>query len=278
MLVPEVNHSRWLFLVLGDGYNRFLVVRYRFVLAFRSIGWHWDRREEFLDLGFYLVHINVTYYDDTLLVWTIPRFVIVAECLIREVVNHFDGTDRQAMSVLATIHSFRESLFVHTHHGTLSGTPFFVNHATFIVYFRFGQCQVVCPIVKNEQARIHNTVTDYRYIVDIINGFFNAGIGIQVFAEAHTDGFQPIDNTLTREVGSTVEAHVFQEVSQAALVVFFEDGTYLLGNVEVRTLFRQFVVTDVICQSVFQFADAYVRVSRDRRHLWLLGQRNDCDA
>ena len=270
MLVPDINHGRWLFLVLGDGDNRFLVVGHLFIHTFGGIGRHFNRREDFLDFGFYLIYIHVTYHYDTLLVGTIPFFIIVAESLIREVVNHFDGTDRQTMAILASFESFRESLFVHTHHGTLSGTPFFVDDTAFVVYFLRVEGQVIGPIVKDEETRIHDTVTDNWYVGNVINGFIDAGIGIQVFTEAYTNRFQIVNQSLTGEVGGTVEAHVFQEVSQASLVFFFEDGTYLLCDVEIGTVFWQFIVTDVVCQSVFQFTDANLGVCRDRGHLRLL--------
>ena len=55
----------------------------------------------------------------------------------------------------------------------------------------------------------------------------------------------------------------------ASLVVFFQNGTYFLSDVEIGSFFREFVVTDVISQSVVQFTDANVRVRRDGRHLLL---------
>ena len=64
-----------------------------------------------------------------------------------------------------------------------------------------------------------------------------------------------------------VEAHVLQEMGEAALVLVFKDGTDLLGDVEMRLVLRLLVVADVIGQSVLQMADADIRIDRNRRHL-----------
>ena len=47
-----------------------------------------------------------------------------------------------------------------------------------------------------------------------------------------------------------VEAHVLQKVGKPALVVFFQNGAYLLRDIEVRLVLGQSVVPDVVGQSV----------------------------
>ena len=66
----------------------------------------------------------------------------------------------------------------------------------------------------------------------------------------------------------TVETHVLKEVCKTALVLLFLNGAHLLCNVEVYKVLRIVVVTDIICQSVLEFADSYRWV--DRKLLTLL--------
>ena len=65
-------------------------------------------------------------------------------------------------------------------------------------------------------------------------------------------------------MGRAVEAHMLQEMGQTTLVVFLLHRAHLLGDVEVYSLFRPFIVPDVISQAVVQFSYAYVRVQRER--------------
>ena len=53
-------------------------------------------------------------------------------------------------------------------------------------------------------------------------------------------------------MGSTIETHMFQEMSQSALTLLLLHGTHLLRYVEVCTLLRPLVVTDIISESIRQ--------------------------
>ena len=62
----------------------------------------------------------------------------------------------------------------------------------------------------------------------------------------------------------SVEAHVLEEVGEAPLVLFFQDGTDLLGDVEVRLACRLAVFPDIIGKSVLELADLHRRIDRYR--------------
>jgi hypothetical protein len=51
-------------------------------------------------------------------------------------------------------------------------------------------------------------------------------------------------------------------------VVFFEDSTYGLCDVEFATLFRLVVVTNVISKAIVEYTHTHILV--DREKLWLL--------
>ena len=95
----------------------------------------------------------------------------------------------------------------------------------------------------------------------------STGIGVQVLTEFHPDTLQVLLQCITGEVGRSIETHVFQEVGKAALVGFFLNGAYLLGNVKVGPVCRLAVLADIIGQSVVQLSDTDIFVDRDRRHL-----------
>ena len=154
-----------------------------------------------------------------------------------KIVNHFDGTNGKSMAIFASGIHDREGLFIHTHHGTLSATPFFVDNSTFVVYFLWIKSEVIGPIMQNKETRVNDTVTNYGYIRYIIYRFVHAGVCVQVLTETNTDAFQPIDDAFSWEMGCTIETHMFKEVCQSSLVVFFKDRTYFLCNIEIGTIF-----------------------------------------
>jgi hypothetical protein len=55
---------------------------------------------------------------------------------------------------------------------------------------------------------------------------------------------------------------VFEEVSETILVVFFEDSTYSLCDVEFATFFRLVVVTDVVSKTIVEMANADIGIDR----------------
>ena len=75
-------------------------VRNRIVDAFGRILRHFDVREHLFNFCLDTVNINITYHDDTLLVRTIPLFIVVTECLRLEIVNHFHCADWQTVGIL----------------------------------------------------------------------------------------------------------------------------------------------------------------------------------
>ena len=126
-----------------------------------------------------------------------------------------------------------------------------MDDAAFFVDFLGGERQIIRPVVEDEQAGVDDAVACDGNIADVVHRFVYRCVGVQVFAEAHADGFQVMFQSISGEMSSAVEAHVFQEVCQPSLIVFFKDGTHFLGDVEVGAVFRQFIVPDVVSQPVF---------------------------
>ena len=171
VFVEQIYDGHLLFLVFCHGNDRFIIVGHREVFTFCSVGRHFNRREQLLDFCFNAVHIDVAHYHDTLLVWTVPFLIIVSQCLVGEVVYHFHCSDRQTVGILAVFIHGREYLFIHTHHGSCACTPFFMDNSTFLVDFFRSKCQVIGPVVQNQQTRVYDSVTDNRYVRNVVHGF-----------------------------------------------------------------------------------------------------------
>ena len=235
-----------LFFILFDDNNRFFIIIYRIVNPFscirlcRYIGKH--------SLNFRLnsVYIDITYDNNTLQIGTIPLFIVISQSLVFEVHNYIHCTNWEAVCIFCTDKHLRKHFFLHTLHCTHTCTPFFIDNATFFIYLFRIECQVIRPVMKNEKTRVDSTWGSDRDIGNIIDCFINRSICVQIFTEFYTDTFQILFQCITGKVCGSVEAHVFKEVSQSTLVIFFLDRTHFLSDIEIGTVFGKCVFTDVI--------------------------------
>ena len=249
----------------------FLVVGHGEVDPFCRIDGCRDVGEGLFDFLFYRVHVDVAHDDDALQVGTVPLVVVVADGLVGEVVDDVDAADGHTVGVLGVGVHHGLRFRVEAHDAAVTAAPLFVDDAAFLVYLLVFQQYGVAPVVQDEEAGVHDILVFGRHVADVIHRFVHTGIGVQVGSELDAFAFAPGNDArvlvVTGEVLGAVEAHVLQEVRQAALLRFFLNGTHLLGDVEFHPMLGQGVVADIIGQSVFQLADAYLFVHRDRRHL-----------
>ena len=115
--------------------------------------------------------------------------------------------------------------------------------------------------MKHEKCTVEDFLTS-RHVRETIHSFVERSVGIDIATETNANRFEVVDEKFVREVCSSVERHVFEEVSETILVVFFEDGTYGLCDVEFATFFRLVVVTDVISKTIVEMTDADIGVDR----------------
>ena len=87
-------------LVLVNKIDRLVVVRHRIFLHLCSIRVKRDRTEEFLDNLFCMVHVHITNYYDSLIVWTIPFLIVLAQSIVFKVVHHAHKSDRKTNAPL----------------------------------------------------------------------------------------------------------------------------------------------------------------------------------
>ena len=262
-LIELILHSDTAAFRLGVGndyYQRFLVVVHRVDRALTIVGTTRYVRPEGFDLRLNTIHIDVTHYNNSLIIRAIPFLIIVTQCLILKIIDHRRVPDHISFRVLrARVHA-RVHLFPYAPARGASGTPFLQDDATLSVYLLVQKQQAAAPIVHDEQRAIHDTRTISRHIGETIDRLINRGISIDVSTEVHTHRFKIIDDSFAGEMLGTIECHMLQEVRQTVLVILFEDSTNRLRDVELSTLLGLLIMTDIIGQSVFQLAIANLRV------------------
>ena len=272
-----LHYSTVLLLILADSKDRLLVVADGIILAFFRIFRHLDVREYLLYLSLNAVNIYITDHDYTLLIGTIPCLIIITKRLIWEIINHLQRAYRHTIRILtAGIHNrqkgLKYALLAH-----IAATPLFMNDCTLFVDLLRVKQQSVGPVMKYKQTRILNWLAGGRYLTYIIYCLVDRGIGVEVAAEFHAHGLKPRHNVVAREVIGAVEAHVFKEVSESALIVFFKNWPYFLCDVIVGLILWILIVTDVIRQAVVKTPYPHIGIDRNRGHLLRLsGRRRRC--
>ena len=248
-------------------HKRFFVVGNREVGTFCSFCLEWDGGEQIFDILFHLIHIHITYHNDTLQVGTIPFVVISPDLLRLEVVDHIDATDWHTLGIFAVGIHFGKQLVPDSLLCATAGTPLFTDHTPFVFQFLIFQCDGIRPVMQYQQGRIHQVGIGRGNVGHEIDRLVERGVGIDVGAKFNAVVLQIVEHVLAGEVLCPVKSHVFEEVSQTGLVVFFLHRSNLLSNVKISSVFRESVVPDVISESVFQFTRSHVGVNWKR---WIL--------
>ena len=242
------------------------MVVYLEVFALLGIFRHLYAREQFFDFCLDAVNIHVAHNHDALQIGAIPCFVVVAQSLVWEVVNHIHCAYRQAIAISAVRVDCWQQVFNDAHLSHHAHAPFFVNHLAFRIDFLSIEQQTVSPVAKDNQTGVLHTNACCWHLRDVVHRLVDTGIGIDVSAELNAHRFAPLEHIVALEGLGAVEAHVLKEVSQTALVVFFNHRTHLLRNIKLGLSLRIVVVTDVISQSICQFSYTHCSVNRDGWH------------
>ena len=89
-----------LLLILVDHVDGLIIIGHRVCCHQGAILRQHDGREQLFYLLLYLVHIDITHHDDSLVVRTVPLLVISLQEGTLEVVDNLHQTDRHAVTVL----------------------------------------------------------------------------------------------------------------------------------------------------------------------------------
>ena len=195
---PDVSHLHLLVLLIDI--DSLLIVGHSLRHHLGRIGIDLDACEEFLDLILHMVHIDITHYDDSLIIRTIPLLIVGTQCLGLEAVDDRHQTDGQTLAILRTRIGLRQGALQHALRGTLTQAPLVVNDVTLLIDLLGLECQAVRPVLQDEQTRVEGGSPLGGNVADTIDCLVDRGIGVQVAAELNTQRTAELDNAITLEV------------------------------------------------------------------------------
>ena len=176
--------------------------------------------------------------------------IISTKCIVSEVIDNGRIANNIALAVLRVRIEFGANDISHAAICIIASTPFFTNNTTLCIYLLRQQKQTACPVVHYQQRRVNNSLANGRHVGETINSLVDGRVSIDITAKVHTDRLKIINNSFARKVLSSIERHMLQEVSQTVLVILFQHRAYCLSDMEIAALFRLFIMTDIVRQSV----------------------------
>ena len=119
------------------------------------------------------------------------------------------------------------------------------DHAPFLFDGRICEGDGARPVVQDQQAGVDNALASDRSVHDHVDRFVETCISVEVLTSAHPDGF-PVNSSMPcpGKFFCSVERHVFKEMGESALVLVSQDRSDILGDKEIRTVFRLCIVSD----------------------------------
>ena len=261
-----INGAGGEFLILVYNIYRLGVIGYGICLIGSGIGGHLQVGEGGFNLLLHLVHIKVAHYYYALQVGTVPFLIISSERGGTKAVDDREQADGHAVAVLGAGVKLRQLALQYALHGRGAQTPLLVDHTALLVDLLGVEQQFAGPVAQDEQTAVHIGAAD-GHIVDVVDCLVGRGVSIDVAAELDADPLAEGDDAVAGEMLRPVEAHVLQEVGQAALAVVLLHGADLLRDVEEGSVDRQGVMTNVICEARRQMAVSYGGVHRHGRYL-----------
>ncbi len=243
-----------------------------------------DPREVRLDQGLDGGLVEVADGDHRHQVGAVPVLVELPQALGREGADAVRRADRQALGVARALEQHRQLGLQETRVGAEAEAPLLQHHAALLVDLVGLESDAAGPVLEHEERSIDDVGVVGRDL-QLEDGLVEAGVGVDVRAEAHPGRLQERDDVLLGEVLRPVERHVLDDVGQATLIGVLEHRARVDDEPQLGASLRLGVAADVVAHPVRQRADRDPRVDGNgigerrvgrgrlhRRQLFLRGQ------
>ena len=134
-----------------------------------------------------MVNVHVTHYDDSLIVRTIPFLIILAQCVVCEVIHHAHKSDRKSDTPLRAGEEPWKVRLKQSHRGTVAHSPFTVYNTTLLVYLLILKQKAVTPVLDDNEAGIKCRLSGSRNVIHVIHSLGKVSVRIEVTAKGNTE-------------------------------------------------------------------------------------------
>ena len=196
--------------------------------------------------------------DDRHQVRAVPVLVESHHHVARRLLQRVDEPDRIAIRVARALQQHRQLLVEEPLLRATIPAPLLDHDAALLVELLGVERHVAGPVVQDVEA-----LRDERLVVGRHRQLVGRGVElrgrVEIRAEAHADRLEVVHDRGLGEPLRAVEAHVLDEVREAALVVVLLDGARVDREPEVRALLGLGVLHHVVREAVRQHTAADLR-------------------
>ena len=260
-LVVDPQQRRRRLRVGGDGEQGLVVIGHRVELSRPFVGWVLEAAEVRHDEALDAVALEVAHRDDRHQVRSVPVVIEALEGLGRSTFEDLPLTDRETLGVLRSGEQDGELLVTDSCLGAEAEPPLLDHHAALLVHLLLLEGHRLSPLAQDLEARLEQPGLVGRYF-EHVDGFVEAGVGVDVGTEAHAGRLEIVDQLETGEVLRAVECHVLDEVGQTLLIVVLLHRAGVDDQPQLGPLGRLSVDPDVVGEAVVEPADGEVRIDR----------------
>jgi hypothetical protein len=174
-----------------------------------------------LDHRFDRRFVYIAYDHDRHEIGSIPVRVKLLEPGGIRVLDDLRCADRQAFGIARPFQQHRKLLVGNPLASAEPEPPFLEDDATLLLDLRRIERDVVRPVLHDEQRPIDDGGVLGRNL-KLVNRLVEAGVRVDVRAEAHPERLHEIDDFEPRKVERPVEGHVLHEMREPSLVVLLQ--------------------------------------------------------
>ena len=169
---------------------------------------HWKTVEMRLDQSLDLHRIEIAHRHDGHEIGPVPHVVEARQILVREVLQHLHGPDREAVGIARAPEHDRELLVEDARAGPTTSPPLFDHDPPLLVDLLRIEAQQVGPVLQDLERRGDDLRIVCRHTGKHVGGLIEARTGIDRRTKRHADRLEVVDELLFLEVLRPVERHV----------------------------------------------------------------------
>ena len=208
------------------------------------------------------LRIEVAHHGHRHQVGPVPALVEADQVVPGGRLDHLRHADREPHGILRLAEQHGKLQVPDARRRAAPRAPLFQHHAALLFHLLRVEGDGEGPVAEDLE-RGFDYVRVVGWYLDLVDGFIERGVCIQVGAELGADRLQVLDDLVARKALGAVERHVLDVVRETAFVLFLQDRAGAYRQPELRAVERFAVFLDVPGEAVAERAVVRLRVERE---------------